>query len=296
MANAKPLLLNNVSSTVQAGSTAIGSASATGIVVATGDGANFGALNTDEFVPAVIVDTSTSPETIKEYVYVTARATDTLTVVRQAEDASRFAASTTSIQAGYTIAAIASRAALELEGDLRERYFLPDGAFAESFPRTASAASTTITSGTLWLAPIALPANVAIGHLAFISSSTGAVAPTHWWFGLYDKSRVQLATTSDQGSAAWGSFTLKSLAVATTAGGAASSFTTTYSGLYYVGMVMAATTPVNLLGVNVSQSIFGTTPPILGGTSDTAQTTPPAFPHTAGAITPNNALYAYVAA
>lgn len=108
MASTWPILLDNVYSTVQAGSSAIGSSSATGINVATGDGANFGTIGTNQYIPAVIVDTSTSPETIKEYVWITAISTDALTVTRQAEESTRYPASTTSIQAGYTIAAVSS--------------------------------------------------------------------------------------------------------------------------------------------------------------------------------------------
>ena len=107
-----PIFLNNVSSTVQAGSSAIGSATATGINVASGDGAKFGTVGTGQVIPAVIVDTSTNPETVKEFVWVTAIATDALTVTRQGEESTRYPASTTTIQAGYTIAAVASKTAL----------------------------------------------------------------------------------------------------------------------------------------------------------------------------------------
>jgi hypothetical protein len=148
-------------------------------------------------------------------------------------------------------------------------------------------------TGVLWLVAIALPAAFKVGHIAF--ASVGAAGtPTHWWFGLYDSARVQLATTADQTSTAWAATTLKSLAIATTAAGASTSFTTTYSGLYYVGFLMTATTPVTIPAGNPS-AVLILAPPITGGPSDTAQTTPPAFPHTPIAISSaQNTLYAAV--
>lgn len=109
MANLVPILLNNVFSTVQAGSSAIGSSSATGVNVATGDGANFGAIATNQFIPAAIADTSGN---VTEFVYITARSTDALTVQRAAEESGRYPASTTTIQSGYKIFATTTVATL----------------------------------------------------------------------------------------------------------------------------------------------------------------------------------------
>lgn len=293
MANLSPILLNGVYSTVQAGSTAIGSASATGVNVATGDGAKFGTLATNQYIPAVIVDTSTSPETIKEYVYVTAVSTDTLTVVRQAEETSRFAASTTTIQAGYTIAAVGSRLTLELMADLRARYAKPTSALVETYPRKDISTSATVVSGRLVLAAIVLPAGLLVSNISFYNNSAMGT-PTHWWFGLYDNALAQLAVTADQTTTAWPSATLQTLPVATIASGAASSFTTTYTGLYYIGQMQAATTPATINAVTVSGAGQALTP-LLCGNSDSTQTTPPAFPHTAANIVSQSVyLWGYV--
>jgi hypothetical protein len=151
------------------------------------------------------------------------------------------------------------------------------------------------TSGTLYMQALTIPAGFVIGHLAFVSGTQAAVTPTHWWFGLYDLNRVQLATTADQTTGAWAANTEKSLAVATIASGASSTFTTTYSGFYYIGFMMTATTVPTLYGTNCGTTLIALAP-ITSGTSDTGATTPPAFPHTAGAITANvtNQRYAYV--
>jgi hypothetical protein len=155
----------------------------------------------------------------------------------------------------------------------------------------------TVVSGTLYLRACYIPQGYSVGHISFISTGTAVVTPTHWWYGLYNSSRVQLAVTADQTtSAAYTTYALHTLAIATTAAGAASAFVTTYSGLHYIGFLMAAAT----VAVNYSDGTVGglILAPILGGTSDTAQTTPPAFAHTAGAIAgdggPN--MYGYVSA
>lgn len=297
MATAKPIVLNNVYSTVQAGSSAIGSSSATGINVASGDGANFGTIGTDEFIPAVIVDTSTTPETVKEYVWITSRSTDALTVIRQAEESSRYPASTTTIAAGYVIAAVDSKSSLDLFADLKARYLKPTAALVENFPRpAATTAFSGLSTGVLVLTAIALPANLTVGHLAFMTVG-GSGSPTNWWFGLYDNAYKQLAMTADQTTTNWNGTTVKSLAVATVAGGSASSFTTAYTGLYYVGVMMKASTVVTLAGWGSSNATLGTLDPVLAGSSDSSQTTPPAFPHTATAPSVlSNVPYCYVAA
>jgi len=176
-------------------------------------------------------------------------------------------------------------------------YLAPSGAAFETFPRTTYAGGTaTPSTGVLILAAIALPAGLSVGHIAFHSGSVAAVTPTHWWFGLYNSSRVQLATTADQTTTAWAVSTGKSLAVATIASGAATSFTTTYAGLHYLGFMMAAATMVNLAGTTINTGIV-TLAPILYGSSTTALTTPPAFAFTGGAITPaGNLAYAYAGA
>ena len=163
-------------------------------------------------------------------------------------------------------------------------YIPPSGIVYESYPRQLGSASvTTLATGKLTLCAVYLPAGVTISTLAawFL---TAIGSPTHWWFGLYDNNRVQLATTADQTSTPSGTGVV-SLAIATVAGGAASSFTTTYSGLHYIGVMVAATgVPSQLVypseGVGVMSAV-----PVVTGTSDTGQTIPPAFPHTAAAIT-----------
>lgn len=168
---------------------------------------------------------------------------------------------------------------------LREQYNLRTAAAVESIPRWSLGASNqALASGTLTCTAIALPTALTIGHIATIAAA-GALSTTHWWYGLYDNNMNQLATTADQGAL---NFTInqeKSLAIATIASGASTTFTTTYTGLYYVGVMMAASTPISVFSAQTSAGIIGGNTPFTTGTSDTNQTTPPAFPHAATALT-----------
>lgn len=181
-------------------------------------------------------------------------------------------------------------------GSLRDHYLRPSIATYETVSRAQQLNTNFATvTGNLYLCAIALPAGLVINNISHFSSSVAAVTPTHWWFGLYDSGRVQLALTADQLTGAWAANTAKTLPIASTATGAASSFTTTYEGLYYLGFMMTAATMVNLVSLAMLGAAAALTPLMLG-VSDTSQTTPPAFPRTATAIgsTVNQAVYATV--
>lgn len=159
-----------------------------------------------------------------------------------------------------------------------------------TMPRAqVSSGAISANSGTLYLAAVYLAEGVTVTKLGWVAGGTGATAPTHQWLGLYDLNRVQLATTADQTSAPVVANTAYQYAIATIASGAATSFTTTYAGLYYIGLMMTATTTVSLVagagGVNASVAANGIAP-IAAGPSTTGGSAPPTFPFTAGAITP----------
>lgn len=163
---------------------------------------------------------------------------------------------------------------------------LPATVLATTLPRrlVAGAGASTV-QGRIWMTSIYLPAGMTIGHINFYSGSTAASTPSHWWFGLWDSSLNMLALTADQLTTAAAANSRFSLAIATTAQGTQPTFTTTYSGLHYVGFMMSGTTSCSLSG----NSIFNGTPsnqtPIIQASSGTGQTTPPAFPAVAGSLT-----------
>lgn len=160
----------------------------------------------------------------------------------------------------------------------------PTGTISETMSRDtviAGGGSFTPPSGTLALAAIGLATATKISNISFTATgASSANTPGNWWFGLYDNNFHQLAVTANQLTAAWAASATKTLAIANIASGAATSFTTTYSGVYYIGFLMTAVTVVQLF-VTGNQQALTSLPPIMGGSSDTTQTTPPAFPHTA---------------
>jgi len=177
--------------------------------------------------------------------------------------------------------------------DMGELFLAPNGALGQTMPRR-NATSTTIgpTSGNLYLQAIYLPAGVSVGHISFITGGTAKTGGTHGWYVLADSSYVVRAVTPDQTDAAtiWGA-TNTAYSIAT-----AATYVTTYSGLYYVGVMVAqsaGTTPTftGSAGFGNANGLS----PILVGLSNTGQTTPPATGTTLTTPTAVNLpMYAYV--
>jgi len=175
----------------------------------------------------------------------------------------------------------------------RGRYTRPlvvaNPSIAETFPRhgTPIVNTAVLTQAQLHLVAIELPANLTVTGAGFVTGTTAADTPANWWYVLANSSRVVKAVTADQLTAAMAANTDLPVAF-----GAA--YTTTYSGLHYVGIMVKGTAAPSLMGVTSSATI--TTPiPILAGTSNTAASVPPALAATLTAITPAAAYaYAYV--
>lgn len=158
-----------------------------------------------------------------------------------------------------------------------------------------TATEAAITLGTMTLYPVVMAAGAPVGHIVFISGTTGFSTPTNWWFVLCDNNRNLLAVTANQTTTAWAASTLKSLAIATISSGAASNFVTTYTGTYYVGLTGTGTTAPTLQGWTPAATTLLTqaTAGVIGGkSSTTGLTTPSGFPTQYGAIT-NSAFYVY---
>lgn len=151
----------------------------------------------------------------------------------------------------------------------------------ETTTRLRCGSATTPTSGTLYLVPIWLPAGLSVSAIAFVSGTTAAAGLTACWYSLHDSNRVAVARTADQGAAAWAANTVKSLAIAQSTAGTASSYTTTYTGLHYLGVMIAGTTLPNLIGEGAVSAVSGTSPGL--GPTNTGQSSPPTV--TAGAFT-----------
>lgn len=179
---------------------------------------------------------------------------------------------------------------------LREKYFRRSGAKFETIERTrATTYGQSASSGVLNMTAIALAAGTVVSSITFMSGGTGASSPSHWWFGLYDSSLVQLATTADQLTASWASFTEKTLNISKIASGSASSYTVPSDGLYYLGVSISASILPDLMSAAILGNTLALAPALHGVTGSAS--TPPAFPFTASSISssPDQYFaYAYV--
>ncbi|MFM9595767.1 hypothetical protein ACKI1J_24095 [Streptomyces scabiei] len=162
-----------------------------------------------------------------------------------------------------------------------ESVLRPSGRY-ETTSRLRCGTTSTPTSGTLYLVPIWLPKGQVISNLSFVSGGTAAGTPTNYWFTLHNSAKVALARTADQLTAAWAANTVKTLAIAQATAGAASSYTTTYSGTHYLGVMIKATTVPSLISEGAVPDVLASVSPGFGGT-DTGLSTPPTV--TAGAFT-----------
>lgn len=173
-------------------------------------------------------------------------------------------------------------------------YLGPTNCLAQTFDRrTITSVTATAASGVKNMTAIFLPANTIVNNLNMVTGTTAAITPTHQWMGLYDNTRKLLAISADGLTAAMAASTALVYPIANTAAGAATSFVTTYSGLYYIGVVVVAGTQPTWAGVT-GTAANNTQPPIVAGTSDTGLTVPETFPTTAGVITPTaQSIYAY---
>lgn len=149
--------------------------------------------------------------------------------------------------------------------------------------RVTTATGAANASGTLRMFAINLPAGALITNLHILSGTTAYAAGTdiHFWVALYNSSRVLLRQSTDNtsgpGSGTFGASTLLSTALSST-------YTTTYSGLHYIGNMISQTGGT----IWTYQALSGSTgalglAPIICGTSTTGLTD--TAPSTAAAIT-----------
>lgn len=136
--------------------------------------------------------------------------------------------------------------------------------------------TAALSSGRLTLQAIWLPAGTTINSISFWSATTAGATLTNQLFGLYDINLNLLRSSTNDTSTAWAANSRKTLSLT-------SAFTTTYSGLYYLGIMVAATTVPTLKG-NTARTggQLNAGAPSTGGTSTTGLTT--ALPATAAAL------------
>lgn len=156
------------------------------------------------------------------------------------------------------------------------------GALSETFSRMgATLSNPVLISGQPQFAALPLLAGQVVTKIVFFSGSTPLAGGKNQWFALWGASLNRLAVTSDDGSAAWAANTEKQLALTTP-------YTVPADGLYYVSVMVNATTVPNLIGINSVALGPGRLDPILFGRdqTNTGQTGPASAPAVA-TLTPN---------
>jgi hypothetical protein len=148
----------------------------------------------------------------------------------------------------------------------------PTGCLGETFPRclgSSATATQTIgaTTGTVYMMGVWLPAGLTITNLNWITGTTAAVSPTHWWLGIANSAGLQQAATADQLTAAIGASALKTVALSAT-------YTTTATGLYYLLLSVTAGTNPTATGLPAPIPNMNLAAPVLAGVSATTQSAP----------------------
>ena len=127
------------------------------------------------------------------------------------------------------------------------------------------------------MASIWLPSGLVITSLSVKNGGTAEAGGTHAWAALFDSSRALLRQSNDEtGAAAIAASVVHSFILTST-------FTTTYSGIHYVGVCVVATTMPTLLGHPSTAAGVNDIAPVVGGNSTTGLTD--TAPNPAAAIT-----------
>lgn len=166
---------------------------------------------------------------------------------------------------------------------LKSAFWRPSGVIDETTSDRAGGETITLEKEKLFLVGnLVCPAGVALKHVAFVSGSQAAVEPHHWFFNVVDLAELKVrATSADQTTTAWGSFTVKTLEME-------EAFTPSVDTALLIGIAMASTgLPVNLKGQWATSGWAGRSP-VFFGVSNTGVTTPIAVGTTVTAPTPAN--------
>jgi hypothetical protein len=168
------------------------------------------------------------------------------------------------------------------------------GHIAETVSPTSCTAALTMSTGVLSIAAIRLVTGQTVQGAGFVASTQAGATMTHWWMALLDSGYTCRAVTADQTSGAIAASTWQNLAFA-------ASYTAPLTGIYYLGVMVAASTIPTLCGSTAPLAAMvtgtGAPTPLLGGVSSTSQTTAPVagtttfIAPTAAAVTPYLFVY-----
>ena len=140
----------------------------------------------------------------------------------------------------------------------------------ETIPlRRAISNLSALATGTLYLAGgVTLPKGRTISQVGMMSATTALSAGTHSWAVIADQNRKVKAVSADDTTATLAANTKKLFTMATP-------YTPPEDTPVYLGVMFAGTVPT-LQGSALNHANVAAEVPILCGTSNTSQTTPPA--------------------
>ena len=174
---------------------------------------------------------------------------------------------------------------------------IANGVLLEPFPRRSIdlAAGVIGATGQLYEVAVAGIQGQTIGHLGFLTGTTAASTPTNCWLVLCDRLNNGLAWTADQTTTAIAASTAYSLALASVnnnplapASGsvvAGTSLILPYTGLYYIGILVAGTTIPTLSNTLTTAAAAGLAPKLNGTATTPGAVGPPTVPTNYGALT-----------
>lgn len=260
--------------------------SGTSLVVASGDGAKFPAVPFNATVWATGANALTSNS---EVVRVTAVSTDTLTITRAQEGTS----ARTVVVGDQIAATVTDKVLSDAEQGIEQAYRGTTGAIASTYDRALFTETTNIvplSSGRLSVYRMFLPKWSPVSNISFVSGGTALSVGSNQWFVLFDINKNKVAITADDTSTAWPASTKKTLAVT---GGP---YLATYSGWYWVGILVVATTAPSMVGLTgLNGTVIHTANPVPRSTADSGLTNPASCPSPFGAMTAAaNLLYAEI--
>lgn len=120
--------------------------------------------------------------------------------------------------------------------------FQPNIGDLATYRDLATANGSALSTGVMTSVSIALKAGQKVSAITAVSASTAAGTPTHWWFALYSAASTpaRIAQTADQLTASWAANTPKTLSLP-------APVTIGVAGIYWLSVMVAATTPPTLL-------------------------------------------------
>lgn len=135
-----------------------------------------------------------------------------------------------------------------------------------------------VASGVMTSVALYLERGDLVTNLTFVSATTAADTPTHWWFALYSNATTPalIAQTADQTTGAWAANTVKTLALS-------SPHRVTATGIYYAAVMVAADVAVPTLVGATALHNATISDPIITGQKVLAQTSGSSLTDTAPA-------------